>query len=148
MLDLDRNDNMRAFQHDALRLSYQRKLATGEFSQMEGEAYVFTIYGSGVGAALGLPSDEVTANGVRLESGEGPSYEFLHLPEVSRRLAGLPRLRYRFAKVRPDGALVPRFGGQFVIEPSPDVDGITPDLPSEGGSLLIIERLQPGEEDE
>lgn len=148
MLHADRNNNMTALQHDELRLTYRRYLVDGTPSQMDGEAFVFTIFGDGVGDALGLGVDKVAAAGIRYGGELMPFFEFLHAPEVAPALAGLPYLRYTFAKVRPDNALVPRFGGLFTIKRSAAAIGVIGRSAGAGGNLSIEEHLQPGDEDE
>ncbi|SEJ02916.1 hypothetical protein SAMN05428950_101897 [Sphingomonas sp. OV641] len=142
MVLLDDDDQLRCTQQDVLVLHYQECFSDGTPRGMEGQKLAFTVFGPGVGKALGRAADAVTvASVLRTNVSEGRLLEMRHDPEVTQKLAGHPNLRWRLAEVLGEGVLDTFMGGPLVIEPAPGATGTPASTSSDSDALLI--RVRP-----
>ena len=94
MLTISISGRMIARAHDALAIGYQMLDATGFARELPGARFAFSISGPGVGAALGIDDDVVTALSSPRRLSNGFTHVMRHDPHVGPALAGLVDLKF------------------------------------------------------
>lgn len=136
-MTLDDDDIMRATQREALVVQWQECFSDGTPRDMAGNVYAFSVFGPGVGRALGTPHDEVSAESVLLEDHRGPFLEMRFPLDVSFKLAGLPNLRWQLARVLANGLLDDDSGGLIVIARVPGIEAMPPAMSDDSDAIFF-----------
>jgi hypothetical protein len=139
MLTIDISNRMIVRAYDALAVGYQMLDATGFARELPGSKFGFTLSGPGVGSALGIEIDEVTAVSARRAQPNGFTHEMRHAPLVGPALAGLVDLEWSLNRLWRD-SVEPLDAGPLTIETAAYAAGVLRPPLIGGAIYLIIDR--------